>query len=187
MKKASAHGLTPTRLRVILSFTLVLIILIGAGIFYLAYNKLGESASETGQRAATARESQDTLQRLQALRKELESKRDNIAQASSIIADGQNYAYQDRLVNDLTIYATRANLTVKNISFSSQPASSAAAATTDPASELGSPVGLKKATVDITLGTPIKYQDLLNYLHYIELNLTKLKISRVVMTKSEED
>lgn len=181
--KAASKGLTPTRLRVVLSFSLVLIILMGAGIFYLAYNRLGESAAETGQRAATARESQDTLQRLQSLRKELELKSDSIERASSVVANGQNYAYQDSLVNDLTIYANRANLSVKNISFSSQPSPTGSAE----AGATPGPAGLKKATVDITLGTPINYQDLLNFLHYIEQNLTKLKINRVVMTKNQED
>lgn len=173
-------ALTPTRLRIILSTSLALIVLAGAGIFYLAYNKLGDTAAETGASAAQARESQDTLQRLQLLKRELEEKKDIVARASNVMANSQNYAYQDLLVRDLTVYANRADLTIKNISFSGQgtPATDGAAA---PAT------GPRTATVDITLDTPVDYRNLLNFLHYVEQNLTKLKVGRVSMTKSDSN
>lgn len=185
-------ALTPSRLRLILSISLALIVLAGAGIFYLAYDRLGETAAETGTRAASARESQDTLQRLQSLKEELDEKKDAANMASRVVANSQNYAYQDLLVNDLTIYANRADLTIKNISFSnpvSSPATGTPGGTTAPGSgaATGAPSGLNKATVDITLETPVNYQNLLNFLHYIEQNLTKLRISKVVMTKDESD
>lgn len=180
-------SLTPTRLRLILSISMALIIVGGVGIFYLSYKELSKTAAEVGVHAANARESQDTLQRLQSLKKELETKKDIIDMTSRVMASSENYAYQDLLVQDLTIYASRAHLTIKNINFSS-PASSAPAT---PAAE-GAPApeaaaGLKKATVDITLETPVDYKSLLDFLHYVEQNLTKLKISKVVMTKSESD
>lgn len=189
MNITAPQGLTPTKLRIILSATLALIILAGAGVFYLAYDKLGESAAETGQHVASARASQDALEQLQKLRKDLESKSAVIDRVSRVTADSENYAYQDRLVNDLTIYANRANLSVKNISFSGQAAGNTGAApvaTEGGATPGAAPVGLKKATVDITLDSPVNYEDLLNFLHYVEQNLTKLKISKVVMTKSQE-
>lgn len=183
---SSPRKLTPSRLRLLLSVMLPLIILAGGGIFYVAYSRLGESAAETGQRAANARESQDTLRRLQSLRKDLDSKKEIADRASRVAANSQNYAYQDLLVNDLTIYANRANLSVKNINFSNQTpgASSSASTPSTPSATVG---GLKKATVDITLENPVNYQDLLNFLHYVEQNLTKLKISKVVMTKKDSN
>lgn len=182
MKMTAPDALTPKRLRVVLSATLVLIMLAGAGLFYLAYNRLSETATETGERAASARESESTLTRLQSLRKDLNEQRDSMSRASNVVANSQNYAYQDRLVNDVTIYANRANLSIKNISFSE---TQAGAATTE--GQPSGPSGLKKATVDITLENPVNYQDLLNFLHYLEQNLTKLKISKVVMSKNQEN
>lgn len=176
-------ALTPTRLRIILSTSLALIVLAGAGIFYLAYNKLGDTAAETGASAAQARESQDTLQRLQSLKGELEEKKDIVAMASNVMANGQNYAYQDLLVRDLTVYANRADLKIKNISFSGQGAST----TTTEGTVAPTSGGPRTATVDITLETPVDYRNLLNFLHYVEQNLTKLKVGRVSMTKSDSD
>lgn len=186
------RALTPSRLRLVLSISLVLIIIAGAGIFYLAYSRLGTTAAEVGISAANARESEDTLQRLQTLKADLESKQDVAAMTSQVIANSQGYAYQDLLVRDLTIYASRAQLTVKNINFSTPVSSAPAPQPADgtpatPAPATGAPAGLTKATVDITLETPVSYRSLLDFLHYVEQNLTKLKISKVVMTKNEAE
>ena len=182
----SSSALTPKRLRLILLASLTLIILAGAGIFYLAYGRLSKTATETGSSVAQARESQDMLERLRRLKQELESKKEIVDRTSLVTANSANYSYQDLLVRDLTTYADRAQLTIKNISFSSQ----AAASTPAPAVEGGAvdgaaPAGLNKATVDITLETPVNYVNLLNFLHYIEQNLTKLKVSKVSMTKGD--
>jgi hypothetical protein len=165
-----------------LSASLILIVLAGAGIFYLAYGSLSETATKTGISAASARESEDTLQKLQLLQTKLEAEQEVIAMTSRVTANSQNYAYQDLLVRDLTVYAERAQLTIKNISFADQAATPAPTEGTPNAS---SAVGLKKATVDITLETPVNYESLLNFLHYIEQNLTKLKISKVGLAKGE--
>ena len=99
---------------------MVLLFSAGGGIFYLGYTQLSTIAADVGEQVATAKQSESTIQRLEALQSELESKKDVVSRVSQVTADSQNYAYQDRLVNDLTIYANRANLTIKNISFSSQ-------------------------------------------------------------------
>ncbi len=200
------ENITAPRLRVILSVAMVLLFLAGGGVFYLGYTQLSETAAEVGEQVATAKQSESTIQRLETLQSELESKKDVVSRVSQVTADSQNYAYQDRLVNDLTVYANRANLTIKNISFSSQTASGGGGVPTPEAAPnpdgaaadegqipgaTGTPpaagASLKTATVDITLESPVNYEDLLNFLHYIEENLTKLKLSRVVLTKSDAD
>lgn len=180
------NSITPTRLRLALSISILLVVVAGVSVFYLAYTKLSETATEVGVHAANARESQDTLQRLQLLKKDLEAKRDVVGMTSRVMASSQNYAYQDLLVRDLTIYASRAHLTIKNINFSSPVSEAAPAAPADAANPApAAPVGPKKATVDITLETPVDYTSLLDFLHYVEQNLTKLKISKVTITKGE--
>lgn len=182
-------SLTPTRLRLLLSAAMTLIVLIGAALFYLAYTQLSKTAAEAGERSATAKQSENTVSRLQTLQSDLQSKKDIIDMTSLITANSQNYAYQDRLVNDLTIYANRANVKIRTISFTDPGAGTAAATGAAGTSATAAPTvssgGLRKATVDITLENPVNYKDLLNFLHYVEQNLTKLKVSRVVMTKSD--
>jgi hypothetical protein len=193
---STPRSLTPARLRLILSLTFALTLITGAAIFYFAFTQLSQTAAETGEKVLGAKNSQAMLQRLETLRKEIEAKRDVINKTAQITADSQNYAYQDRLINDLTIYANRANLEISNISFSSgaggttAPAAAPNPATT-PAVEGGNmaqqPAGARKATVDITLKNPVNYRNLLNFFHYIEENLMKLKISKVTFTKADSD
>lgn len=199
------QSITASRLRLILSITLALLIVVGGAIFYFAYSQLSKTAAETGQQAASARESESTIERLELLKTELEAKNNVVAMISEVSADSQNYYYQDRLVNDLTTYANRANLTITNISFSNAAAAAPSApvtteggtgstatpgqapAPTDTTGTAPAVSSLRKATVDITLDNPVNYRDLLNFLHYIEQNLTKLKVSNVSMTKSDDD
>lgn len=191
----AAKRINATKLRIMLMVALVLVTLLGVGVFYLGYTYLSKIATETGERVASARESDSTIQRLETLQKELALKKDDVVRASQVTADSENYAYQDRLVNDLTEYARRANVTIKNISFTNQAQSPTSAApatgentapgiTSDTPVSVSPPASLKKATVDITLESPLNYRDLLNFLHYIEQNLTKLKVSKVVLTKN---
>lgn len=178
-------SLTPSKLRILLSVALVAAIIAGGVIFYFAYNKLSQTAEETGSQVASAREGQDTLQRLQNLQQELDDRRDEINRASQVMANSQNYAYQDRLVSDLTVYANRANLSISNISFSGQGNNAGGGDATTGEGAAATPSGLRSTTVDVTLDNPVNYRSLLNFLHYIEQNLTKLKVSKVTMTKSE--
>lgn len=186
------QSITASRLRLLLAAAMVLLLLAGGGILFLGYSHLSKTATEAGEQAAGAKQSETTIDRLESLQSELESKKDVVFKTSQITANSENYAYQDRLVNDLTVYANRANLTITNISFTNQTAATSApdpaAGSEEGAAETTTPgasPSLKKATVDITLENPLNYQDLLNFLHYIEQNLTKLKVSKVVMTKSE--
>lgn len=127
-------NITAARLKLVLLASLVLALVAGIGVFYLGYSQLNKIALEAGERAATARQSETTIQRLEALRTELEDKQDIVVKARKVTADSQNYNYQDQLINDLTIYANRANLSIANISFASQSANAATTPST-PAAE----------------------------------------------------
>jgi len=174
--------LTASRLRIILSVTMGLILFVAIGIFYLAYGMLGKSATETGDQVASARDSQNTLERLQTLKKDLESKQAIIDRTAQITASSQSIAFQTRIISDLTAYAERAHVSISNWSFDAgQPATSGTgAAGTVPAG------GLSTRNLSVTLANPVNYTDYLNFLHYIEQNLTKLKISKVNLQKSSD-
>lgn len=189
--KAKARNLTPTKLRLLLLAALVLILFLTVGVFYLGYRQLETMAVEVGEKVAEANDSQNTIQELQKLKQDLEANQDVITKASLIAADGQNYSYQDQIVNDLTTYAARASMTISNITFSTTGAAGGAAPATNPApapapaSTESAPAGLKKTNISVTLDNPVDYKNLLNFLHYIEQNLTRLKVANVTLTKAE--
>jgi hypothetical protein len=188
--KAKARAITPAKLRLILAIGLFLILALNAGVFYLAYRQLGSMAGDVAQNVADANDSRDTIQELQKIKQDLEANQDVINKTARIAADGQDYQYQDQLVSDLTTYANRSGMTISNITFTTGTAGATAApaapaATPTPATQ--APAGLKKTTVSVTLKNPADYKSLLNFLHYVEQNLTRLKIANVTLTKGEGD
>jgi hypothetical protein len=187
--KAKARAITPAKLRLILSICLFLILALNAGVFYLGYDRLRNIAGDVAQKVADANDSQDTIQELQKIKQDLEANQDVINKTARIAADGQDYRYQDQLVSDLTTYANRSGMTISNITFSTGTAGTAGAAApaATPAPATPVPTGLKKTTVSVTLKNPTDYKSLLNFLHYVEQNLTRLKIANVTLTKGEGD
>lgn len=180
----SLSFLTASRLRIILSISMALILVIAIGIFYLAYGMLGKSAIETGDQVASAHDSQNTLQRLQELKKDLASKQTLIDRAAQFTGSTESIAVQTRVVEDLLIYAERAHLKLSNWSIGGEQAtgSGAAGAGTPPVATAGPAT----RSVNITLASPVNYTDYLNFLHYVEQNLPKLKISKVNLQKGSD-
>lgn len=182
--------LTAVSLRLILSVTLFVIAGLIIAAVWLSTSKLKEYATQVNQISSEATASQDSVQTLQKTKQELDAQKDIVAKAASIVADSQGYKYQDQIIKDLNAYASASGLTITNFSFASTaatpaapaaPAASGGAAATTPAATV--PSGVKSTSASITLKAPINYVNLLQFIHSIEQNLTKMQISRVSLTK----
>lgn len=178
--------LTASRLRIILSVSMGLILVIAIGLFYLAYGMLGKSAIETGDQVASARDSQNTIQRLQALKKDLESKQTIVDRTAQFTGSADSIAVQTRVVEDLRVYAERAHLNLVNWSIGGDQAAGNAGASAGTGATPAATAGPATRSVNITLATPVNYTDYLNFLHYVEQNLPKLKISKVNLQKGTD-
>lgn len=202
MKK---QGLTPVKLRLILSIMLFVTIGVSGGLFYFANSQLTTVANDVSHTAADAKASQNNIQALQTIQKELIKQQNTIKQVDNITADSQSYNYQNQIINDLNTYANRSGITITNIDFAasssaasggtSAPSAAAPAAgsnaTTAPAGAAasgteGAVSGLKLATISITLKTPIDYKSLLNFFNMIEQSLPKLQIAKVNLAKTTQ-
>lgn len=173
--------ITPTQLRLLLSTSLV-VVAIGAGvIFALIGGTLRTVATDVSHVAIDADASQNNLQSLTTIQKQLEDKKEVVERASSIVADSQSYQYQDQIITDLGDYATRAGITITNIDFTQ--AAAGAPATATPPTGMVVPSGVKSTSVSITLKSPVPYENLLRFIHSVEQNLTKMQISKVNISK----
>lgn len=187
--------MTATKLRVVLISTLVATVLLAIGLFYLAQKQLSATASSVGQSLSDANASQNNLATLKQIEKELADNHTTVERADKIVADSQQYNYQNVIVRDLNTYAERTGLTITNISFGSGQASGAAAAPA-PTPAAGSATatpsaapagGLATTQVVISLKTPIPYENLLHFLRALELNLTKMQVASVKLSKASDD
>jgi hypothetical protein len=176
------HSLTATKLRVMLSLSIFFLALLTSVILYFAQDMLDTYATEVSHTVVDANASQNNVQTLQKIQRELETEKAAVERASSIVAESQSYQYQDQILTDLNDYASRAGITISNFDFSANaPAASGSTPAVVPATPV--PSGVKSTSVSVTLANPVVYNNLLRFIKSIEQNLTKMQISKVSLAK----
>lgn len=199
MRKNNQSGekrMTATRMRLILSILLVLIIAgISAG-FYFSYLYLEKISQEVASTQAEANSSDAELQNLIKTQQQLKQNRVAVERAKQLVAESQSYRYQDQVIKDLSEYASRSKVSISSFSFSAPDDSS-----TDTIDEPQGPGvdrpgalegaaadatgGNRTTTVSIKLGEQTNYASLLHFVHLIEENLTKMQISQFSIAKGD--
>lgn len=174
--------MTASRLRVMLTISLFVIIAVAVLIASFAYTSLKAVAVEVSHTAADANASQNNIQTLQQVQQKLANEKDIVERANSIVAESQSYQYQDQILADLKDYAGKAGVTVTDIDFSTT-ATTQTPATGTPQPQPTAPTGVKSTSVSVTLKNPIDYNSLLYFIKSIEQNLTKMQISSISLSK----
>lgn len=166
------------RLRLVLIVVLCLQIAGAIGIGALGIGTLNKRAGDVQQVVYDASNSDEKLQRVQELMRLLESNKESVERAKQVVAESKSYQYQDVIIRDLQAIAKRANIEITNFNFAAGGAATAAGKTATPTTPTPGG-GLQSTTVNITLKTPLNYRNFLNFVHYIEQNLTKMQISKI--------
>lgn len=184
--KTSLNSLSAVQLRSILLASLGAVILLGAIGFYFIQSQLSSFAVEVSHAAEDAKTSDNDITALKRLQTQLADNESNVERARSIVADSKSYKYQDQIIQDLNTYAARSKFEITRFTFngSAPGASGTSAAAAAKTPELAP--GLKSTTVSITLKSPTPYKDLMNFIHAIEQNLTKMQIAGVTFAKGEK-
>lgn len=187
----NTHNLTPTRLRLILIGSMVLMVAIAVGVFMIGYKQIADYSVASRAVAAEAQASYSSLQDLEAAKKELANDADVVQRASLIVSESKSYLYQDQIIQDINRFATNSGVSVTSISFGASGATSSsgtavAASTTPPAGAVAPPSGVKTTTASVTVKNPVDYTKMLNFIHSIENSLFKMRISQVTLSKSAD-
>lgn len=196
-------SITPVKLRVILSLCLVILSVIGVGLFTVGYNKLKTFSTSVQTVATEAQASQSSVQDLTVTKQLLSQDQDAVDRASQLVAESKSYLYQDQIISDINTYAGEAGLAITNISFNNPttaavgaaPAAAPAAVAT-PAAAPGvagaapvagaSPTGVKSMTASVTIKNPTDYLSMLKFIHLIEQSLFRMQISQVGISASTD-
>ncbi|HMQ96020.1 MAG TPA: hypothetical protein PKD19_02255 [Candidatus Saccharibacteria bacterium] len=189
-------SMTAVKFRLILSVCLVVIIggTIAAAAF--GYQLLSKRAEETSKVVYEAATSEERISGIQQSAKYLDENRDIVNRTKQVVAESQSYQYQDVIVSDLRNIARQSGISIVNFDFTtangassnnSSTAQQPAATSSDTEMIAQSQaLSLKTTTVNITLKNPVEYTRLLNFLHHIEQNLTKMQIAKVSLSKSSD-
>lgn len=195
MKKSRA--LTASKLRYMLITVLVLLFAGGASGFYFVQHLLRGYAKETSTLNSQASISDQNLQALQNIQNYLAAHQEDQDLAQKVVADSKEYRYQNEIVSDISKFANQSGINITAYNFSSDSSTDAASGsatspsatnetspTTSPANGVSS---LKSTKVNVTIKSPVNYNNLLDFISRIEQNITKMQIAGISLTRSDED
>lgn len=188
------NGMTASRLRIVLSVAIVLLIVAVAGGFLFAQQNLKGYASTISRLNADAESGDQNIQTLRSLKTRLAEEQLAITSARSIVADNATYA--DQVIGDISRIANESGVNITSFEFVDDALASAATPapaappTTTPTtgqSTTATPAGVTKKAVTVTLQSPLKYTSLMNFIQKVETNKLKMQFASVAMTKGEKD
>lgn len=179
--------MTAQKLRLLLLVSIALLIALSAIGFWFVHKQLVGFAEQVRTTTAVANASTQDLANLQSLKTQLAEDADTVERTKNIVADSQYYAYQDQIIKDINTYANRAGVTITGYTFNTATAGAASQATTTPAAASAQTVaGLKSVSVSVAIKSPVKYSSIMNFIHAIEQNLTKMQLAGISLTKDPQ-
>jgi len=145
----------PQDLRTILVLIFMVVILGGAGVFYVGLGILRDYSAQVNQRLADADASGKQIEGLQALKAQLSQSTSLVTKANQLFATPDTY--RSRTLSDIKNYADTAGLSIESTNFDNTNAQ----------------------TVAVSLAPPVSYSKLIAFLSNIESNLPKLQVSSI--------
>ena len=192
MSERKREKMTPAvTMRIVFALSLVLILVGMGGIVYFGYTMLQGTAGEVSKIQTEAKAVDAKVQNLARLEKEMEKYKDSVAKAQQLVAETQQYQYQNQIINDLTAYANKSGVGIAGFTFTSGSAGaksnsgSSGTSGTNNSSGSNSAAGPKSMKVSVRLNEKTDYMALLRFMHLIEQNLTRMQIASVSMSKAE--
>lgn len=192
MSERKREKMTPAvTMRIVFALSLVLILVGMGGVVYFGYTMLQGTAEEVSKIQTEAKAVDAKVQNLARLEKEMEKYKDSVAKAQQLVAETQQYQYQNQIINDLTAYANKSGVGIAGFTFTSGSAGaksnsgSSGASGTNNSSGSNSAAGPKSMKVSVRLNEKTDYMALLRFMHLIEQNLTRMQIASVSMSKTE--
>lgn len=182
-------GLTASSARIVLALFLLIILAAMVAGSYFAYSFLSTTSKEVADMQTEASAVDMKIQNLLKLKDQLEKNPVATKKAEQIVAESKSYQYQNQIINDLSIYAAKANVPIQSFTFQDSSTSSAKSSSSSSQTTIKKPTsvnGVKSITVSIQLGDKVPYNNLLHFLYLVENNVTRMQISGVSISRGEQ-
>ena len=153
----------------------LIVLLIGAivGIFFLAQTVMSQKALSTDHYRTDAELAQEEIVRLKQLETILKNEQVTIQKTARIVAQSQEYQFQDQVINDVTAYAKRNNIEVISFDFGMKPGAAPQGVASGSAQQ--------KTIVTVQLSNDIPYDSFLRFLRSLEQNITKMQLTGIAL------
>lgn len=186
MNVSDGKRVNPVVFRVILLLSMLILVLGCVAVFLFLQSQLKSLTLEVTKANSEANTSKGDLKRLKELSEYLEKEKVAVNRVKNIVADSQSYQYQDQILNDITLYAQKSGISVTGVNFQSSGQATAvapgsAATPQQPGAASGGP---NFTTAIINIKNPVQYSGIMQFLYYLEKNLTRMQVTEVSLTKS---
>lgn len=146
--------------------------------FYFGNMFLRDQAVRTGQARIDGELVSEEITRLQSLRTYFDNNKNTVRRAADVVAESQQYSYQNQVIDDINTYAGRNGITILSFDFP-------VAALNNPAVAVA-PGGLKRSAITINVQGPVPYDTFMLFVKSIEQNLTKMQITSIALAPDPE-
>ncbi len=181
------NGMTAQRLRIVLFFIMVLIMVAAVVGFTIVQKNLADYATSISKLNADAQSGDKDIRTLQELKSRLAAQQDLIQKTRSVVGDPSTYA--DTVIRDITRIGAESGVPVKSILFAGDTVAEVApqstpTSTVAPSTTFSSSTVTKK-TVTVSIQSPLSYTSLMKFLSGIESNDLRMRVAKVTMTKDK--
>lgn len=163
---ATKKSFTPQNLQVLLGILLAIVILGGAGLFYVGLNTVKEVAVEVNHATEDAKASAKQVEELQSLRAQLKEGSSLINKANQLFSTPETY--QSQVYTDIRVYADRSGVKIESTDF-------------------GTPSQNGKHIVTVKLRNPVSYAGLIRFLDNIESSVPKLQVTSIELSHANNN
>lgn len=158
---ATKKAFSPQNLKALLGVLLAIVVLAGAGLFYVGLDMVKQFAVEVNHKTQDAKASATQVQELQLLRTQIKEGGSLITKANQLSATPETY--QSQVLTDLNTYADRAGVKIDG-------------------TEFGDPSQDGKHSITVRLKNPVSYTGLIRFLDAIESNVPKLQVTSIQLS-----
>jgi hypothetical protein len=159
-----------TSLRILLLAIVILLSVAIVGGFYFASNWLSDNATESKTKSYTTVSSSLSTSEIINLQEDVFSHRIASTKATGLI--GPDKSFEDNIHQDLNKYATDIGISITNFGLTDKPSFM----TTDVPV-----IGVESQFVGVTLGNPVQFAKLFEFIRAIESNIPKMKLTGISM------
>jgi len=183
------------RVSLIILFLSMIVAMVALSIISLRY--LNNYARDVNGVVFQAETGSDRIDAIKLQATALEKQQVAVKRAEQIVSARESYEYQDVAFLDLQAIAAKAGVSITLYTFSDDaagsnktvPAKPSTSAATPPPSgfepgQQKSSSGFKPSYISISLAQPVDYIKFLNFIHYIEQNLTKMQIAEITLSST---
>lgn len=160
---AAKKSFGPQGLRALLATLLVIVILGGAGLFYVGLNTVKDFSSEVNNTLQDADASSKQVTELQSLKGQLSQTETLTAKADAVFATPATY--QSQALTDVKRYAAQTGLRIDSTNFDN-------------------PAATGTYSMNIQLKSPVAYSQLMQFIGLIEGNLPKMQLTSIDLQHS---